>query len=178
MTVTSKGNHRAGGHFQIFNLGVLFVQPLGSVPYPSFPALCRADITFHGSTDYGEHHAIMGSISRPRCAPWRPWRLESGQVGLIQQFGAGLGGQGSQDAAQEAGWSRAATRTRSYAHCGLEDMSANNEGKHNIFSTFAKATIFGPESGRAKRYAQRDILNMRALERIMLSMVRCEVCKS
>ena len=35
----------------------------------------------------------------------------------------------------------------------------------------------GPESGRAKRYAQRDILNMRALERIMLSMARCEICK-
>ena len=119
----------------------------------------------------------MGSISRPRCAPWRLWRLESGQVGLIQQFGAGLGGQGSQDAAQEAGGSGAATRTRSYAHCGLEDMGANNERKHNIFSTFAKATIFGPESGRAKRYAQRDILNMGALERIMLSMVRCEICK-
>ena len=119
----------------------------------------------------------MESISRPRCAPWRLWRLESGQVGLIQQFGAGLGGQGSQDAAQEAGGSGAATRTRSYAHCGLEDMSANNEGKQNIFSTFAKAAIFGPESGRAKRYAQRDILNMSALERIMLSIAPCEVCK-
>ena len=57
-------------------------------------------------------------------------------------------------------------------------LSANNEGKHNIFWTFAKATIFGPESGRAKRYAQRDILNMKASERIMLSMVRCKVCKS
>ena len=119
----------------------------------------------------------MGSISRPRCAPWRPGRLESGQGGLAQIFGVGLGGQGSQDAAQEARRSGTATRTRSYAHCGLEDMSANNEGKHNIFSTFAKATVFGPESGRAKRYAQRDILNMGALERIMLSMVRCEICK-
>ena len=107
----------------------------------------------------------MGSISRPRCAPWRPWRLESGQGGLVQKFGAGLGGQGSQDAAQEAGGSGAATRTRSYAHCGLEDMSANNKEKHN---SFAKAAVFGPESGRAKRYAQRDILNMSALERIML----------
>ena len=119
----------------------------------------------------------MENISRARCPPWRLWRLESGQSGLIQQFGAGLGGQGSQDAAQEAGGSGAATRTRSYAHCGLEDMSANNEGKHNIFSTFAKAAIFGPESGRAKRYAQRDILNMSALERIMLSMARSEFCK-
>ena len=37
--------------------------------------------------------------------------------------------------------------------------------------------MLGPESGRAKRYAQRDILNMSALERIMLSMARCEICK-
>ena len=68
----------------------------------------------------------MGSISRPRCAPWRPWRLKSGRGGLVQIFGAGLGGQGSHDGAQEAGGSGAATRTGSYAHCGLEDMSANN----------------------------------------------------
>ena len=56
-------------------------------------------------------------------------------------------------------------------------MSANNDGKRNIFCTFAKGTIFGPESGRAKRYAQRDILNMSALERIMLYMARSEFCK-
>ena len=37
--------------------------------------------------------------------------------------------------------------------------------------------MFGPASGRAKRYAQRDILNTSALERIMLSMARCEICK-
>ena len=98
-------------------------------PIPAFPRCPR--ITFHGSTDYGEHHAIMGSTSRPRCAPWRLWRLESGQGGLIQQFGAGLRGKGSPDAAPEAGGSGTATRTRSYAHCGLEDMSANNEGKQN-----------------------------------------------
>ena len=58
---------------------------------------------------------------------------QSGQSGIVQIFGVGLGGQGNQDAAQEAGGSGAATRTGSYAHCGLEDMSANNEGKHNIF---------------------------------------------
>ena len=75
----------------------------------------------------------MDIISRPRCAPWRLCRLESGQVGRSQQFEAGLGSQGSQDAAQEAGGSGATTRTRSYAHCGLENMSANNDGKRNIF---------------------------------------------
>ena len=75
----------------------------------------------------------MGTISRPRCAPWRAWRLESGQGGLVPKFGAALGGQGSQDAAQEAGGSGAPTRTRSYAHCGLEDMSANNDGTRNRF---------------------------------------------
>ena len=37
--------------------------------------------------------------------------------------------------------------------------------------------IFGPESRRAKRYAQRRILNMSAMERIMLSMACCEICK-
>ena len=119
----------------------------------------------------------MGSISRPRCAPWRPWRLESGQGGPVAKLWAGPGGQGGWDAAQEAGRNGAATRTRSYAHCGLEDMSANNEGKRNIFLTFAQGAIFCPGSGRAKRYAQQDILNMSALERTMLSMARCEVCK-
>ena len=34
-----------------------------------------------------------------------------------------------------------------------------------------------PRAGRAKRHAQQDILNMSALECIMLSMARCEVCK-
>ena len=133
MTVTSQGNHRAGGHFQIFNLVVVVVQPLRSVPYPSSPALCRADITFHGSTDYGEHRAIMGCISRSRGAPGRSWRLKSGRDGLVLRFGAGLGGHGSQDAAPEARRSGAATRTRSYAHCGLEDMRAKSDGKRNIF---------------------------------------------
>ena len=109
-----------------------FVQPLGSVPYPSFPALCRADITFHGSTDYGEHRAIMGCISRSRGAPGRSWRLKSGQGGLVPKFGAGLGGQGSQDAAPEARRSGAATRTRSYAHYGAEDKGTTNKGKRNI----------------------------------------------
>ena len=120
---------------------------------------------------------IWESISHTRGAPWWPWRLESGQGRLVQKLEAGPGGKGSHDTAQEAGESGAATRTRSYAHCGLEDKSANNDGKSNIFSTFAKGTIWGPESGRAKRYAQQDILNMSALERIMLSMARCEVCK-
>ena len=37
--------------------------------------------------------------------------------------------------------------------------------------------MFGPESGRAKRYAERKILNMSELERIMFVMARCELCK-
>ena len=46
---------------------------------------------------------------------------------------AGSGSQGSQDATQEAGRNGKATRARSYADCALEDMSANNEGKRNVF---------------------------------------------
>ena len=43
--------------FQFFNLGVHFLHQHGNVPYPSYPALCHDDTTFHGGTDYGEHHA-------------------------------------------------------------------------------------------------------------------------
>ena len=126
MTVTSTGNHRAGGHFQIFNLGLLFVQPLGSVPYLSSPALCRADITFHGSTDYGEHTLIAGM-------PCDIDVLHGCLSGSTPDRAAGFGSQGGQDAAQEAGRNGRATRARSYADCALEDMSANNKGKRNVF---------------------------------------------
>ena len=37
--------------------------------------------------------------------------------------------------------------------------------------------IFGPESRRAKRYAQQDILNMSALKHIMLIASSCRCCK-
>ena len=45
---------------------------------------------------------------------------------------AGSGSQGGQDAAQEAGRNGRATRARSYADFGLEDMSANIERKRNV----------------------------------------------
>ena len=51
-------------------------------------------------------------------------------------FGAGLGGYGNQDAAPEARRSGAATRTRSYAHCGLEDMKAKSDGKRDILEAY------------------------------------------
>ena len=116
----------ADGHFQIFNLGVLFIQPLGGVPYPSSPALCRADITFHGSTDYGEHTLMVGT-------PCGLDVLHGCLGGSTPDRAAGSGSQGGQDAAQEAGRNGRATRAGSYADCALEDMSANNDGKRNVF---------------------------------------------
>ena len=73
------------------------------------------------------------NITRPRGASWRPWRLESGQGGSVPNFKAGYGWQGGQHAAQDAARSAEASRTRSYAHCGLRDMGTINEGKRNIF---------------------------------------------
>ena len=101
-------------------------------------------------------------------APRRPRRLEFRQVRLVAGFGAGSGRRGGQSVAQDAGRHGAATRTRSYAHCGADDKGANNNGKRNIFGAFVKGVILGPESKRAKRYAQRKILNMSALKHIML----------
>ena len=37
--------------------------------------------------------------------------------------------------------------------------------------------MFGPESGRAIRYAHQHFLNMSASERMMLSIARCGFCK-
>ena len=110
-------------------------------------------------------------------APRRPRRLESGQVRLVADFGVGSGLRSGQSVAQDAGRLGAATRTRSYAHCGLEVMSANNIEKHSIFGTFAKGVILSAESRRAERYAQRKICNVSALERIMLMKLRCGFCK-
>ena len=42
---------------EFFIWEILLTHQLGSVPYPSYPALCHDDTTFHGGTDYGEHHA-------------------------------------------------------------------------------------------------------------------------
>ena len=110
-------------------------------------------------------------------APRRPWRVQFGQVRRVASFGPGSGGRGGQRVAQEAARHGAATRARSYAHCGAEDRGAENSGKRNIFPAFVKGVIFGPESRRAKRYAQREILNMSALKHIMLITSSCRCCK-
>ena len=144
------------------------------LPIPATPPYAVRRLHMHGAPDYGGYHfggwnSLAASLDEHGWgAPRRPRRLESGQVRLVADFGAGSGGRGGQSVAQDAGRHGGATRTRSYAHCGLEDMSANNQVKRNIFGTFAKTKICGPETGRAKRYAQQDILNMSALERIML----------
>ena len=83
----------------------------------------------HGATDYGRYHfggwnvLAASLIEHVWGAPRRPRRLESGQVRLA----------GGQSVAQDAGRHGAATRTQSYAHCGLEVMNANNNGKHTKF---------------------------------------------
>ena len=106
-------------------------------------------------------------------APRRPRRLEFRQVRLVAGFGAGSGRRGGQSVAQDAGRHGAATRARSYAHYGAEDRGAENSGKRNIFRAFVKGVIFGPESRRAKRYAERRIWNMSAFRHIVLITVPC-----
>ena len=95
----------------------------------------------HGAPDYGGYHFGGWNVLAAKLvehvwgAPRRPRRLESGQVRLVAALGAGSGGRGGKSGAQDAGRHGAATRKRSYAHCGLEVMSANNNNnrKHNIF---------------------------------------------
>ena len=41
-------------NFQIFNLGFYLTHQIGTIPRPSFPALCHDDTTFHGGPDDGE----------------------------------------------------------------------------------------------------------------------------
>ena len=55
------------------------------------------------------------------------------KVSLVADFGAGSGRRGGERLAQDTGRRGAATRTRSYAHCDLEVVNANNSGKYNIF---------------------------------------------
>ena len=69
---------------------------------------------------------LLGSTTQHLGVPWHFWRVESGQGLLVPKLRAGPGGQGGQDAAEEAGRNGAAARTRSYAHCSLEGMGANN----------------------------------------------------
>ena len=93
----------------------------------------------HGAPDYGGYHFGVWNVLAARLlahgwgAPRRPRQLESGHIKLVEEFGAGFGGRDGQSVDQDAGRHGAATRTRSYAHYGLEVMNANNIGKHNIF---------------------------------------------
>ena len=152
-------------------------------PLPATQPYFVKPLHIHGATVNGRYHfggcnvVAAGSFEHVRGTPRRPRRLESGHIRLVGDFGAGSGRRGGQSVAQDAGRHGAATRTRSYAHCGLEDMRANNSGKHDICLTFAKGVIFSPESRRAKRYAQRKIWNVSALERILLMKLRCRYCK-
>ena len=153
------------------------------LPIPATPPYAVRPLHMHGATDHGGYHFGGWNVLAARLvehvwgAPRRPRRLESGQVRLVADFGAGSGRRGGQIVAQDAGRHGATTRPRSYTHCGLEDMSANNGGKRSIFRAFAKEIVFSPESRRAKRYAQQKIWNVSALERIMLMKLRCGFCK-
>ena len=70
--------------FQMFNLGTSSPHPLGSIPYPSFPALCHDDTTFHGGTDYGEYHAT--SVTQLLVAK-HVQRASLGNYVLLRDFG-------------------------------------------------------------------------------------------
>ena len=100
---------------------------------------CGSRFPVHGAPDYGGYHFGGWNVLAARLvehvwgAPRRPRRLESGHIRLVGDFGAGAGRRGGQSVAQDPGRHGAATRTRSYADYGLEDMSANNDGKRNIF---------------------------------------------
>ena len=144
----------AGCKFQIFNLGVPFLHQLGNVPYPSYPALCREDTTFHGGTAYGEHHAT--SITNMRftkhvknaflvnqvfaqernCNRARNLASHCGSCAARSLMKSDHVGSGGQMVAQEARRSAATMHAKRYADCGLEDMRAKSNGKHNIFRTF------------------------------------------
>ena len=102
-------------------------------PIPAFPPYDVQTLHSMKASTMESIARLWGAFRALEVLRGGSWRLKSGQSVLVLTFGAGLGGQGSQDAAQEAGGSGAATRTRSYAHCGLEDMSADNKGTRNIF---------------------------------------------
>ena len=151
-------------------------------PIPATPPYTVRPLHTHGAPDYGGYHFGGWNVLAARFleyvwnAPRRPRRVEFGQVRLVAAFGAGSGCRGGQRVAQDAGRHGAATRARSYAHCGAEDRGAENSGKRNIFCAFVKGMIFGPESKHAKRYAQRIILNMSALKRLKLLRSACRSC--
>ena len=111
----------------------------GVFPHPATQPYFVKPLHIHGAAVNGRYHfggwnvVVAGSFEHARGAPRWPRRLESGQVRLVADLGAGSGGRGGQSVARDAGRHGAATRTRSYAHCGLKIMKANNSGKHNIF---------------------------------------------
>ena len=152
-------------------------------PLPATQPYFVKPLHIHGVPANGRYHfggwngRAATFLEHVRRAPRRPWRVQFGQVRLVAAFGPGSGGRGGQRVAQEAGRHEAATRARSYAHCGAEDRGAENGGKRNIFGAFAKEAIFGPKPRGAKRYAQRRIWNMSALKRIKLIAVPCQFCK-
>ena len=89
----------------------------------------------HGAPGYGGYHFGGWNVLAARLvehvwgAPRRRRRLESGQARLVADVGAGSDRRGGETVAQDAGRLGAATRTRSYAHCGLEVMSANDNNR-------------------------------------------------
>ena len=103
----------------------------------------------HGATDYGRYHLGGCNVLAARLvehvwgAPRRPRRLESGQVRLVADFGAAPGRRGGQIVAQDAKRHGAATRTRSYAHCGVEGMAENV----TYFKQLQKAWFLVPNQG-------------------------------
>ena len=113
--------------------------PVLVLPIPAALPYAVRPLHMHGAPDYGGYHfggwnALAASlVEHGWGAPRWPRRLESGQVRLVADFGAGSGRRGGQSVAQDAGRLGAATRTRNYAHYGLEVMTANNSGKHNTF---------------------------------------------
>ena len=91
MTDTSQGNHRAGGHFQIFNLGVFFCSTTWtcSLSQLSRPMPCRHYIPWkhrlwRASRDYGVHFALS------RCSGGGRGASNPGRAGSSWHLGRGL----------------------------------------------------------------------------------------
>ena len=108
-------------------------------PLPATQPYFVKPLHIHGVPANGRYHFGTSNVRAATflehvCgAPRRSWRVHFGQVRLVAAFGAGSGCRGGQRVAQDAGRYGAATRARSYAHCGAEDRGAENSGKRNIF---------------------------------------------
>ena len=70
------------------------------LPIPATPPYAVRPLHMHGAPDYGGYHFGVWNVLAARLvehvwgAPRRPRRLESGQVRLVADFGAGSGRQG------------------------------------------------------------------------------------